>query len=771
MNMMLRTLVSASAVCLLTACGGSGGGGVTSSPTPATPDPDPVIPVIDYDTAEYRLNYGLDQIGAIAAYEEGVTGEGITVAVIDTGIDTDNSELVGNISPDSINIITGSYVDVEDSDPDGHGTAVAGVIAANKNDNWVHGVAFNSTILAINAADPGSCEPDGDCSFYDSDIAAAVDYAVAHGASVINISLGGDAPNTPTLSHALRNAVEAGLVIVVSAGNIQDDDPAGTGDEPEASALDALQSWANGQIIIAGSVGENNVISDFSYKAGTIAQEVFLVAAGELIPAVDINEEFKWAYSGTSFSTPHIAGAAALLFEAFPNLTGQQVAELLYSTATDLGDEGLDSVYGSGLVNLTEAFAPQGTTSVAVQTATGEVITVSTETAVVYTPGAFGSLAGMADALSDSMMLDGYNRSYSIDLGENIHLDDRGPDLESITDSSLQSRDAVLTLSSTADISFSWKEEDRFREIDELYFSNRNVAERRVRDLRFSFRQDLPGGAQFSLASGLSVAELTSDYNHDDFLTIGKGDFMSLQIRDGSTTALAGLPVTQATRFRMSLGQGQKRFDSIGLETESLLLLTELEHDLSAAFTAGVDLGMLREDGSVLGSLSDGALKIGEGASSLFATLRFDYALSGKLSLFGNYSRGLTTVEAAAASLLGGLDRLTSSSFSLGLKGRDLAGLGEQVSFAVSQPLRVDSGAASVSYVESRDYVSDVLNFASRRVSLVPDGREIDIELAMEMAGFFGATLRVNMLHQINPGHSTTAGDISSVLFRLSSGF
>ena len=768
---MLRYLFAASVICLLTACGGSGSGGATSSPTPTTPAPDPVTPVVDYNTAEYRLNYGLDQMGAITAYEEGATGEGITVAVIDTGIDTDNSELVGNISPDSINIITGINADVEDSDPDGHGTAVAGVIAANKNDDWVHGVAFNSTILAINAADPGSCEPDGDCLFYDSDIADAVDYAVAHGASVINISLGGDSPNTVRLSNALRDAVEAGVVIVVSAGNIEDGDPAGTGDEPEASTLDALASWANGQIIIAGSVDKFNEISYFSYKAGNDAQEVFLVAAGEEVPAVDIDEDFNWLYSGTSFSAPHIAGAAALLFEAFPNLTGEQVAELLYSTATDLGDPGLDSIYGSGLVNLAEAFAPQGTTSVAVQTTSGEVVTLSTESTVIYEPGAFGSLTGMAAALSDSMMLDGYNRSYGIDLGANIRLDDKGPDLESITDSSLQARDATLNLSSTAGLRLAWKEENRFREIDELYFSNRNAAERKVRDLRFSFRQALPGGAQVNLASGMSVAELTSDYNHDDFLTIGKGDFLALQLRDNSETALVGLPLQQATRLRMSLGQGQRTYQSIGLETESLLLLTELEHDFSRAFTAGLDLGMLREDGAVLGSLSDGALKIGDGASSLFATLRFDYALSGDLSLFGSYSRGLTNVQAAAASLLGGLEQLSSSSFSFGLKGRDLAGLGEQISFAVSQPLRVESGAASVSYVASRDYVNDVLNFASRRISLVPDGRELDIELAVEMANFFGATLRVNMLHQINPGHSRTAADISSVLFRLSSGF
>ncbi|WP_417316896.1 S8 family peptidase [Emcibacter sp.] len=758
----------------LAGCGGSGGSGPVASPVPATSDPTPaptvpIVPVVNYNTAEYRLNYGLDQIGAIAAYEAGATGQGITVAVIDSGIDTDNPELDNNIHSASINIISGSPSGVEDLS--GHGTAVAGVIAAEKNNTWVHGVAFDSTILAINAAHPGSCETEDGCVFYDNDIADAVDYAVARGAKVINISLGGDAPNNSQLKNALQDAVEAGLVIVIAAGNIEDSDPAGTGDEPQASSLDALENWANGQIIIAGSVNEANQISDFSYKAGDDAREVFLVAAGEGVPVVDKDEDFHWLYSGTSFATPHIAGAAALLFQAFPNLTGEQVAELLYSTATDLGDAGLDPVYGSGLVNLTAAFAPQGATSVAVKTASGDVTTLSTDNSVIYDPGAFGSLAGMASALSDSMMLDGYNRSYSIDLGGSIRTAETGPRLSTIIDSSLEARDATLSLSSTAEISFSWKEEDRFRDIDALYFSNRNAAEKRVRDLRFSFRQDLPDGAHFNLASGLTVAEITSDYNHDDFLTIGKGDFLSLMIRDGSETALMGLPLNRETRLRMSLGQGQKTYDGLDLETESTLLLTELEHDIFPSLIAGIDIGFLHEKGTVLGSLSDGALKIGEGANSLFGTLNFDYALSGKLSLFGSLSYGITDVKAATASLLGNMDRLLSRSFSLGLKGRNLAGLGEQMSLALSQPLRVESGQAGVSYVESRDYVNDVLNFSSRQISLVPDGRELDIELALETGNFFGARLRVNLLHQINPGHSSRAGDSSSVLLRLSSGF
>ncbi|WP_138379258.1 S8 family peptidase [Luteithermobacter gelatinilyticus] len=756
---------------IVSACGGGGGGmpGLSTPVVPpdntgptASPDPD-----IDYDTVEYRDNYGLDQIGAISAYEAGATGEGITVAVIDSGIDRDHPQIAANVHPQSTNIVTGNVADLEDVD--GHGTGVAGVIAATRDDTRMHGVAFDASILALNTAETGSCESEDGCTFRDNDIASALDYARTHGAKVVNISLGGDTPNNFRLRSALQNAVAAGMVIVVSAGNIDEDTPPGAGDSPNPSASDAWAAWANGQIIVAGSVNENGELSSFSHRAGEEAKDVYLVAAGENIRTLYKDGEFA-LFDGTSFSAPHIAGAAALLFQAFPNLTGPEVAELLYTTATDLGAEGVDVIYGRGLVNLAAAFAPQGSTSVAVQTTEGAVVTFSTDQSQIYTGGAFGDLSGLGRAVANSMILDGYNRSFVMDLGTQVHRDEGSLSLQNVLDSRNQSREATLSLSPQASLNFYWREQIRFAEIDRRYFAHFNRPERSVADLRFSLAYQLGKGQKLSVAQGLSLTELTEDYRYDDYLALGKGDFLSLMPRDGSRAALFSLGQPAKTRLQIAAGQGRKDYAELNLETRHTILAVRLDRGVTKGVSVGFDMGALQEEGSVLGSLSDGALKIGDGATSVFGTLRLDVSLGGGVSLYGRYSAGLTNVDNAPASLIRAGGALRAQSFALGLRTGGLLQSGDSLTLGFRQPLRVETGSAEISYVANRDYENDVLNFATRAVTLSPSGRERDIELAYRMPAFWGAEMQINLLHQVNPGHQAGTA-ASSVLLRLGSRF
>src|SRR5690606_10256286 len=149
-----------------------------------------------------------------------------------------------------------SFAGADDADADGHGTAVAGIIAAEKNNSGMHGVAFNASLLAINATEPGTCP--GDCEFAQHDLATALDYVVTQGAKVINLSLGGSAPGF-FLSQAMERAVEAGAIIVISAGNESEA-------EPSEFAQVAGAAWAQGRIIIVGATDEANALADFSNK-------------------------------------------------------------------------------------------------------------------------------------------------------------------------------------------------------------------------------------------------------------------------------------------------------------------------------------------------------------------------------------------------------------------------------------------------------------------------------------------------------------------------
>ncbi|HEC00369.1 MAG TPA: peptidase S8/S53 subtilisin kexin sedolisin, partial [Sphingomonadales bacterium] len=104
-KILIRVFLVISTGVLLVSCGGSPSG---QGPSSVTPTPPPPPAPINYNTVEFRNNYGLAQIKALAAYDAGASGAGITVAVIDSGIDIDNSQIQANIHVDSTNIATGN---------------------------------------------------------------------------------------------------------------------------------------------------------------------------------------------------------------------------------------------------------------------------------------------------------------------------------------------------------------------------------------------------------------------------------------------------------------------------------------------------------------------------------------------------------------------------------------------------------------------------------------------------------------------------------------
>ena len=396
-----RLLLLGGAGLSLAACGGAGGPGpqpLSSTPAAVTPAPTPTptpVPTINYDTAEYRRSGAAVQSGAITAWQAGATGSGVTIGFIDSGINANSPEFAGRIAAASRDV-SGQARGIQDVS--GHGTAVAGVAAAGRNDSQIMGVAFNAT-LAVFRADNGQCT-DG-CNYTDSAIAAGLDAAVAANSRVVNISLGGSSAG-PGLRSAFNRAVGAGTVLVISAGN----DGAA---QPDALPLAALNTTGSTNIIIAGSVDGNGVISGFSNRAG-LAQNNFLVALGEGVRSFDHTGQ-AFLYSGTSFAAPTVSGAVALLAHAFPNLTGTRIAEILFTSADDLGVPGTDPVYGRGRLNIARAMAPIGQTSLA-------------GTAVAVSPLPAGSLgAAMGNGLSTGAGLksvpvtDAFDRAYTLALG------------------------------------------------------------------------------------------------------------------------------------------------------------------------------------------------------------------------------------------------------------------------------------------------------------------------------------------------------------------
>lgn len=424
----LRLLVIGSAS-VLAACGGAGGGGpapLGSAPAAVAPPPAPLPappPPTNFDTAEYRRSTAPFQANAIAAWQAGATGQGVTIGFIDSGINPNSSEFAGRIAPASRDV-SGLGRSLDDSS--GHGTAVAAVAAAARNDSGMMGVAFQARIAAFRA-DNGQCS-DG-CSYTDGAIAAGLDAAVGAGARAVNISLGGSSAGS-ALRSAFNRAVNAGLVVVISAGNDSDA-------QPDPLPVAALAATGSGNILIVGSVDSRGAISSFSNRAGA-TQSNFLVAVGEDVRSFDQNGQ-AFFYSGTSFSAPTVSGAVALLAQAFPNLTGRRIAEILLTTADDLGSPGTDPVFGRGRLNIARAMAPIGQTSLA-----------GTAIAVPAVPnGSLGTALGnglsTGTALASVPVTDQYDRLYTFALGATLRTASAGRLAGRLESARLQTTSTAIT--------------------------------------------------------------------------------------------------------------------------------------------------------------------------------------------------------------------------------------------------------------------------------------------------------------------------------------
>lgn len=778
------TLTSLLATLLLAACTGGSSGGNTASPSGNTPTPAPgPDPISAYDTAEYRENAAYAQMNIQAAYLNGYTGEGVLVAVIDSGV-SNVPELQGQLHPDSTNVATG--LDADKDDLNGHGTSIAGIIAANK-DNLntafnMHGIAYNAQILNINATTAANCPDAENCSFYHSDIASGYDYARLHGADVINESLGSDTPSSAALVTAMQLAVTADIVIVVPAGNLPDSPTPGQGDNAQASAAVAYAAWANGQIIIAGSVDENNIISDFSYKAGEDAKNVFLVAPGDGVIAPDhltTNDYDYVSTTGTSASTALISATAALLIEAFPNLSAAETVDLLFTTATDLGDPGVDIIYGHGLVNLEEAFSAQGQLSIAgLGFAAGVDIGNDENVAsqnLIFSGGAFGADISFSNSLNNIMVLDDYDRSFNVNLSQGILINEPHLSIDRFMDGGLYNRRQSMQLGANLNVKMGWRYDDRFYELDQSQFSNHLGKARDAGNLRMSLSYKLDNDATASASAGMSLTEMMEDYRPDDYMAPNKHGFSSL----------LSPPDTQAISYKAARGKkfshdiafarsdftfGQELF-SERINVKSSLLLNRINYRPSDQLNFSFDAGMLMEKGSVLGAISRGAIEIGKGASTGFIGAKMDFQISEKSGFFARASYGFTSVIGSSSSIIGDISTLKSYSYLAGIKSSGIIRSNDQLSFSVSQPLKLVGGHGFISNAVSRNYADDSFAMNYNQVNLSPSGTERDFELSYSIADISGMRIRLNMLHQLNPGHIKSIKSASSILLRIGSSF
>jgi thermitase len=255
-----------------------------------------------------------------------ISGAGVTVAVVDSGIDVTHEDLDGQVVEERNFVAGRSANDVTDGT--GHGTHVSGTIAALRTNNTgIVGVAPESKLMALRAlGDNGGG--------FDSDIAEAFRYAGAHGARIVNASLGGSGA-----SQTLDAAISAypNTLFVVSAGNGEGDDDEDGDDNDTAPVWPCNSPYPN--VICVGASDNNDGRATWSnYGAATVDLFAPGVMIYSTIPLNTIEhfEDDKYVFfSGTSQAAPHVSGVAALMLQANPHLSAQQLREIIVNSADD----------------------------------------------------------------------------------------------------------------------------------------------------------------------------------------------------------------------------------------------------------------------------------------------------------------------------------------------------------------------------------------------------------------------------------------------------
>jgi len=262
----------------------------------------------------------LKAMGFQTAWANGFTGQGVVIADIDTGLDLKNSALVHslNLSQYSWNFLNNSS---NIQDDNGHGSVTAEELAASSSlGNGVEGGAFGAQLMVLKALDANG-------SGSDSVLVSAINYAVAHGANIINMSLGQNG-NDQALQSAVQYASDHGVIVVAAAGN----DGASTPGFPAAFA----ESMPNVIAVGASQLTANTYsMAAFSNQAGSSSAYNFVDAIGVNISGIGLNNSLNF-WSGTSMATPLIAAEAAVLESTHSGLTVTQIVQDIMQTSQSL---------------------------------------------------------------------------------------------------------------------------------------------------------------------------------------------------------------------------------------------------------------------------------------------------------------------------------------------------------------------------------------------------------------------------------------------------
>ena len=748
---------------ILSACGGGGGGGGAAGGGVGTGTVSYCSDTgTDYQTYEYynggsdlNQNSGnnspLQYVCASSAYARGATGNGIQVAVIDTGVLATHSELNDNM----VSALSGSDVINSDDNPTddhGHGTHVAGIIAGERSgassSGSTHGVAYNADIYAIKMFNSSGATTN-------SATAAAYALAEATGAiDIINNSWGTDAScssesNCRTIVGSAfydnwedTAQLSTPKISVFAAGNDGDSEPSAeclamkynTDINAVSICVVAASFSANG----SGYSQGKGLLATFSDKCGSVSAYCITAPGDQLW-----NTSYSGGHvtkSGTSMAAPMVSGGLALVMQEFSSLTPAQVVNRLLTTATDSGEYSQSSIYGHGMMNLNAA-----TTAVA-----------------------------KLQTINGSNLLDDPNTSYN-DLVDNSFLSSAA--FSNALNAALDGQ--------TMEVYDSFDRANFKVEVDSFFTSGSYTSQNTIENHIARLQPKVKNKTTHTNLYGNFTVETNGNYLQSSMFQ-SAGDFLALGYNH-STNSFENAVDPLSSFFNDSnfgnnylvnpyfnTGSGQDYFmsfnsnSSFGFDTFTnangndlglsfnLNPLSSSEEGIKNAGDLQIVFGANYEQNKFLNSTSSGVFATGDLSNTNFTGIKYKKNLSDDITFVGSGFAGYTYIDKAANSYIDSSSPLLTSSFTLGLAKANFLKKDQIIGFFVNQPQRVEDGSLNLRVPTSSDRDRTV-TYSNLNVDLEPDARQINFDIIFNKTITESSNLSANLTHVQNGDHSNAS--------------
>jgi subtilisin family serine protease len=698
------------------------------APTPSDPDPTPdygpepgpenpadkllPLPSEHAFTNGYNLTYGH------VAHDRGFTGEGSRIAIIDSGVRSTHIELNGQIAG-HYNVLTNQTTAQAGSDSGDHGTHVAGILAARRNNTGTVGYAYGSQLLNVRFTNDAD-----EITASDQQLATGFAWARNNGARWFNNSWGVET----TAAEAGRATIQAAFPALLAEWRTGVSDQRvyvwATGNESASQPLvfAALPSLypelQNHWIAVASVDSDTGALSSFSSACGDAAQWCLVAPGTDIVSSINLGDNRYGRFSGTSMATPAVTGALAVVSQAFPTLSSAQVVQRLFYTANKEGRYADTSLYGQGLLDLELATRPVG--GLTLVGANGAAVPIGDSALILGAPfGATNPLAGLQVMTTDQL-----SAGFALDLGQ--FLLPRNFRYDSARGFSRLSRSQVT-------------------EINGQQRLTRFAGEGRNDSLVITLRQG--NGQSLSIGQVDSMDMLDGRSTRIGLSQLNAGLASPFWLQQQGEQALA-------IRQRLPLGGA-----SIEVTSAASALRHGISIGLSAAnnhYAATLEAGYLRGRDSLFGSSGRGVFDLSSASQTLYTGVRGQMRLG---ALTFEHASYLGQTQAEGAGLFSDLGPIVSSSWLL--SGAYTQGM-EDWGLVLQQPLRVESASANVKVATG--YNGNLFEMQSFALNLAPDGRQMNLEAFWRKRLPGNRDIKLSWLGIREPGHQADAAPMQVLM-------